>query len=199
MGLRLPRNQSKFLKKRLLENENLARQLNQRDKTEEAVEQEVSSEHTDFSWRRDPASETVLIESVSPKVKTQLKKHNRKLMKDGKLVRSKKVPAEKRLLVNSSEDEAAPVITKKYKRRHMNPYQRIMSRGRITTPSYKISVTTQKSPSPAKEDENAEIQQDKVEQEKVVVEDYVSSPSNHDQDMGGGMDQAEDFQQDTSC
>ena len=72
-------------------------------KTVEAVEQEVSSEHT-ISAGEEPASETVLIESVSPKVKTQLKK-KRNLMKDGKLVRSKKVPASKRLLINKSEDE----------------------------------------------------------------------------------------------
>ena len=158
----------------------------------QVVEESDSSERT--LSEAEPQSETIIAESVSPEIKAKLKK--RKLIKKRELIRSKKVPAEKRLLVNSSEDEAAPVITKKYKRRQMNLYQRIMSRGRITTPSYKISVTTQKSPSPDKEDDNAETQQDQNQQERVVVEDYVSSPSNHDQDMGGGMDQAEDFQQD---
>ena len=71
-----------------------------------------------------------------------------------------------------------------------------MRRRRTTTPTCTITVTTQKSPSPDQEDENAETQQDQNQQERVVVEDYVSSSSNHDQDMGGGMDQAENFQQD---
>ena len=78
--------------------------------TKVVVEEEVSSEHT-ISARNEPVSETVLIESVSPVVKSKLKERKlklkakklklkkRKLMKDGKLVRSKKVPADQRLLI----------------------------------------------------------------------------------------------------